>query len=214
MNGIKSQGVGRQAPSIAVMDQYRAYIPNATEVIWQPLYDYQTYAAGGQLSLNFFQTPAGSGTKSYADTNMQMAAQLPAGMNFLAVGIEVDFFPGGTIETTIANSLADDVRLVYTSAAFLEVNLFEKNYLREAPLIKFPPAAGLTGFAATNITAGGDGCLIEYARNCGPLYQITPLKIPSTQNFNVRITWPAVQAISVAGRIGVRLLGFTYRNSQ
>lgn len=214
MNGIKSQGVGRQAPSLAVMDQYRAYIPGATEVIWQPLYDYQTYAQAGQLSLSFFQVPAGNGAKSYADTNMQMAAQLPAGMNFLAVGIEVDFWPAGSIEHTGANSISDDVRLVYTSACFLELNLFEKNYLREAPLVKFPPASGFTGFGATNITSGTDGSLIDYAKATGPLYQITPLKIPSTQNFNVKITWPAVQAISAAGRIGVRLLGFTYRNSQ
>jgi hypothetical protein len=213
MNGIKSQGVGRQAPSIATLKDYSAYLAGATEVIWQPLYDYQTYAQAGQLSLNFFQVPAGN-TKTFADTNMQMAAQLPAGMNFLAVGIEVMFFPGGTIESTAANSIADDTRLVMTSACFLELNLFEKNYLRESPLQVFPPQTGLTGFAATAITSGTDGSLVEYARNAGPLYQITPLRIPSTQNFSVKMTWPAVQAISAAGRIGVRLLGFTYRNSQ
>lgn len=211
---MNSNPVGRSAPSLDTLKRYSAYLADAKEVIWQPLYDIQTYAQAGQLNLTYFQTPAGSGNKTYADTNMDMAGQLPAGMNFLCVGIELQFYPGGTIETTAANSFIDDTYLVNKPGAWLEFNLLQKNYLREAPLGVFPQQVGLDGFAATNLAAASDGSLVEYARQCGPLYQITPVRIPSTQNFNVKITWPAVQAISVAAKLAVRLLGFTFRNAQ
>lgn len=210
--GLK--GLGRPAPGLKSLRQYDAYLADAKEVIWQPIYDIQTYAQAGQLSLTFFQTAAGQSNKTYADTNMDMGGQLPSGVNFLCVGLEVVFWAGGTIETTAANSIADDNRLVMSPAAYLEVNLLQKTYLREAPLQVFPQQTGLSGFAASNITSGTDGSLIEYARNAGPLYQITPLRIPSSQNFNVKIVWPTVVPISVAGKIGVRLLGYTFRNAQ
>lgn len=208
------RGLGRPAPGINTLRQYDAYLAGAKEVIWQPLYDIQTYAQPGQLNLTFFQTPAGQSSKTYADTNMDMGGQLPAGVNFLCVGIEVMFWPAGNIEHTAANNIADDVRLVTAPGAFLELNLLQKTYLREAPLQVLPPQTGLSGFAATNITSAADGSLIQYARNAGPLYQITPLRIPASQNFAVKITWPAVVAISAAGKLGVRMLGYTYRNAQ
>lgn len=214
MSKMALKGMGRPAPGLKNLRQYDAYLSDAKEVIWQPLYDYQTYAQAGQLSLTFFQVPAGQSSKSFADTNMEMNGQLPAGVNFLCVGLEVMFWPGGTIETTAANSIADDTRLVASPGAYLELSLLQKTYLREAPLQVFPQQTGLSGFAATNITSGTDGSLIEYARTAGPTYQITPLRIPSSQNFQVKITWPSVVAISAAGKIGVRLLGYTFRNAQ
>jgi hypothetical protein len=205
---------GRQTPNMQNLRQYSTYLPDAVEVIWQPLYDIQTYAAAGQASLSFFQVPNGQGGKTYADTNMEMTGQLPSGMNFLCTGLEIQLFPAGTIETTAANSFADDVYKILKQGSWLELSLLQKVYLREAPLMNFPPQTGLTGFAATNITSGTDGSLVEYARNCGATYQISPLRIPASQNFSVKIQWPAVQAISADAKIAVRLLGFTYRNAQ
>lgn len=205
---------GRNTPNMNDLMNYSAFLKDAVEVIWQPLYDIQTYAQAGQASLSFFQIPAGQGTKTYADTNMNMAGQLPSGMNFLCTGIEMQFFPGGSIESTAANVFANDVYNVTKPGSWLELNLLQKNYLREAPLLNFPQQQGLVGFAATNITSATNGSLIEYARNCGPAYQISPLRIPASQNFNVIMQWPTVQAISVAAKIAVRLLGFTYRNAQ
>jgi hypothetical protein len=210
---IGSNGLGRAAPNLKMLSKYDAYIASAKEVIYQPLYDYQTYAQAGQLSLTFFQTPAGSGTKTYADTNMDMGGQLPAGMNFLCVGIEIQFYPAGVISFTAENNIADDVSSVMKSG-LVELTLLQKNYLREAPIGVFPQQVGLTGFAATNITSATDGSFVQYARQCGPLYQITPLRIPASQNFALKISWPTVVAISAAGRIGVRLVGYTYRNAQ
>lgn len=205
---------GRGTPNMQDLMSYSAYLKDAVEVIWQPLYDIQTYAQAGQASLSFFQVPAGQGGKTFADTNMMMPGQLPSGMNFLCTGVELQFFPAGTIETTAANSFADDVYLVTKPGSWLELNLLQKNYLREAPLLNFPQQQGLVGFAATNITSATDGSLIEYARTAGPTYQISPLRIPASQNFVVILQWPAVQAISAAAKIGIRLLGFTFRNAQ
>jgi hypothetical protein len=211
---VKSQGMGRPAPNLAQLAKYNAYLGDAKEVIWQPLYDIQTYAAAGQLNLTYFHTPAGSSSKTYADTNMDMAGQLPAGVNFLCVGIELQFFPAGTIEFTGANNFADDTYKVFKPGSYLEFTLLQKTYLREAPLQVFPQQTGLTGFAGTNITSGTGGSLVEYARLCGPQYQMTPIRIPASQNFAVKITWPAVQTINAAAKLGVRLLGYTYRNAQ
>jgi hypothetical protein len=213
MAGINSTPIGRQAPTLNDLNKYTAYLKNAKEVIWQPLYDYQTYAALGQLSLNFFQVANGQGTKSYADTNMEMNGQLPAGMNFLCVGIEVKFFPGGAIEAVAANNFADDTYTV-SKSGFAEFSMLQKNYLREAPIGVFPDSNGLIGFGATNLAAATDGCLINYAVNTGPIYQVTPIRIPSSQNFLFKMSWPTLVPISVAGRVGVRLLGYTYRNAQ
>jgi len=135
-------------------------------------------------------------------------------MNFLCVAIELQFYPAGNIEHTAANNFADDTYNVFRPGAWLELNLLQKNYLREAPLGVFPQQVGLDGFTSTNLAAAADGSLNTYARQCGPLYQITPVRIPASQNFNVKITWPAVQAISAAAKLGVRLLGFTFRNAQ
>jgi hypothetical protein len=210
---VTASPIGRQAPTLNDLNKYSAYLKNAKEVIWQPLYDYQTYAAAGQLSLNFFQVANGQGTKTYADTNMEMNGQLPAGMNFLCVAIEVKFFPAGAIEFTAANNFADDVYTV-SKSGFAEFSMLQKNYLREAPIGVFPDTGGLTGFAATNLAAAGDGSLINYAVNTGAAYQVTPIRIPSSQNFLFKMSWPTLVPISAAGRIGVRLLGFTFRNAQ
>lgn len=212
---IGAQGMGRPAPSLDTLNNYSAYLADAKEVIWQPLYDYQTYAAAGQTSMSFFQVPNGGGspTKTYADTNMEMPGQLPAGMNFLCVGMEIMFYPAGAIEHTAANNIPDDQFNVMRSG-WLELRLLQKTYLREAPLGVFPPQTGLVGYAASNVASAGDGTVISYARNAGPTYQITPVRIPASQNFSIILQWPTAVAISAAARIGVRLLGYTFRNSQ
>ena len=44
--------------------------------------------------------------------------------------------------------------------------------------------------------------------------EITPFFIPQTQNFQVGLYWPTAVAVTIAGRIGVVLDGFYYRQSQ
>lgn len=189
------------------------------EVIRQPLYDYQTYAQAGQTSLTFFQIPVGQSGKTLADTNMENAGSLPAPKSFLLKGLEVVFFPGAEPGTYGAPDDADfinDMNDVYESG---HVQLFigSKAYLDEAPIGVMPPSWGLGGFssAADTTTAGADQqTLVNYARSVGRPYTVIPMYIPSNQNFKVTINWPTAVAVTVAGRIGVRLLGDQYRLSQ
>lgn len=205
---------GRGTPNMQNLRQYSAYLPDNVEVIWQPLYDIQTYAQAGQASLSFFQVPNGQSGKTYADTNMEMPGQLPSGMNFLCTGIEIQVFPGAAVEALANTQFSNDVYNITKPGSWAELTLLQKIYLREAPLVNFPQQTGITGYAATNITSGTIGSFVEYGRTCGATYQISPLRIPASQNFNFKIQWPSVQAISVAAKIAVRLLGFTYRNAQ
>ncbi len=213
MDQLAISPIGRQAPTLNDLNRYTAFLSDAKEVIWQPLYDYQNYAAAGQLSLTFFSQGA-TGTKTYADTNLDMNGQLPAGMNFLCVAIEFVFWPAGSIEHTAANNIPDDTYKALGPGAWMEFIMLQKTLLREAPLQMFPQQTGLDGYAATNLTAAGDGSLISYARNSGPTYQITPIRITSSQNFAVKVSWPTLVPISAQAKIGCRLLGYTYRNAQ
>ena len=84
----------RKLPTLQDLKQFAVTKPGQIEATAQSLYDFQTYAAAGQTSLQFFQTPKGQGGKTAADTNLEQAGQLPAGKNFLVTSIEVKFYPG------------------------------------------------------------------------------------------------------------------------
>jgi hypothetical protein len=219
MNGkaIAIQGPGDLA-------KYRVNRPGQLEVLRQSLYDFQAYAAAGQSSLSFFAVPDGQSGKTKADTNMTLAAQLPAGQQFLAQSLEVYFFPG-TLFPSIAPATAstidgftNDVWEVRSGVAFLELVVGSKNYLTEAPLMRFPPKARLDGWAGMsdgNVLAALGFNRTSYADAAGRPYPIDPyILLESTQNFNVKITWPTAVAITNAGRIGVVLDGLLIRNSQ
>ncbi len=218
MNGkIAIQGPGDLA-------KYRVNRPGQLEVLRQSLYDFQAYAAAGQTSLTFFQVPVGQSSKTKADTNMTLAGQLPAGQQFLIQSMEVYFYPGTVFPGGVAGGAAivdafvNDVWEVRSGSAFLELNVGSKNYLTEAPLMRFPPKTRLEGFAAQSdsaVAAATTFMRTSYADASGRPYPVDPyLLLESTQNFNVNINWPAVIAITNAGRIGVVLDGLLIRNSQ
>ena len=210
-----------QIPPLSDLGKYAVNRPGQDEGIWQPLYDYQTYAAAGQTSLNFFQIPQGQSSKTLADTNMEAAGALPVPKRFLIQGIEIVFFSGvtpGTFGAQAAAAYINDQNAIYKSG---HVQLFigSKPYLDEAPIGVFPPSWGLGGFAAladTTTAGANQQSMIQYARGVGRVYEIPPMLLPSQQNFKVSINWPTAVATpsTVAGRIGVRLLGVMYRNSQ
>lgn len=211
--------LGRRAIPHAQAARYNALAPiNGKEAIYQPLYDYLTYAAAGQASLQFFQTPI-SGTKTIADTNMDQAGALPAGKEFLVQAIEVAFFPGADPATNTAPAasvFAEDV-YKFAKSGHLQFYVGSKPYLDEAPIGVFGQSFGLEGFAAMadSSTAGATGhTAINYAKLASNVYQITPVKLTSQQNFRVTMDWAAAVAISADARVGVRLLGTMYRSAQ
>lgn len=210
-------------PSLAELSQYNVNRPDQIEVIRQSLYDFQSYAAAGTTELQFFQIPKGQSSKTQADTNMTTAGSLPAPLSFLVQTIEIYFFPAGDPSVLGSDTPQENINDVYDVAksGWLQLFIGSKPYLQEAPLLRFPPANGLTGWAALANGARGTSdsnnklSQISYASFGGPVYQVQPwiLLVP-TQNFSVTLNWPTAVAVSAAARIGVVLNGLLYRNSQ
>jgi hypothetical protein len=218
--------------------------PAQSEVIRQRLYDFQLYPAAGATSLTFFQQPIGAGittalggavgtAKTDADTNMVLAGQLPSGMAYKIESVEVKFAPGSvaTANTYTPSGVGlfiavsaitqvqsiNDVNTIMQSGV-LELNVLQKNYLRETPLVSFPPKAFLevSGAVASNSATTGQTTIL-HAKSAGrPYYLDMPITLKPALNFEARLKWPGVVPTSSGfnGRIGVIFDGLMVRASQ
>jgi hypothetical protein len=208
-------------PSSAQLKKYGVNVPDSVVAISQPLYHYQVYAAAGQTQLTFFQNPVGQNGLTFADTNVEAAGSMPSPKRMLVTGIQVQFFPGSLPGTFGAGAVANnwnDMNAVYQSG-WLDFFVGSASWLKDAPIGKFPPDYRLAGTAAmsdSTTAAAAQANMVDYAAMAGRPYDITPIELSSNQNFNVTLNWPAVVATpsTVAGRIGVTLMGFQYRLSQ
>jgi len=230
--------------SITDFTSNRVTNPGQSEIVRQRLYDYQLYPAAGSQQLSFFQAPIGQGVttalgatvgaaKSQWDTNMELGGQLPSGKSYLVESIEVLFLPGGSATAntyTTANlsqfaavaalaltAAIQDVQQFYSSG-MLELNILSKNYLRETPLLAFPPKAhlDLSAAVATN-SATTSEVAQNLAKASGRPYYIEPrVTLQPAVNFEVLLRWPAlVPTISTFNaRVGVILDGYMLRASQ
>ena len=207
-------------PSLDELQQFSVNRPGQVEVVRSSLYDFQTYAQAGQTQLQFFQVPKGQSSKTFADTNMTVAGVLPAPQSFLIETVEIYFFPAGDPSSYGTGAAVENINDVYDVAksGWLELFIGSKPYLDEAPLLKFPPAVGLTGFAAlsdASTSSAAQRSAVSYASFGGPVYKMQPnILLTPSQNFIVTLNWPTAVAISAAARIGVNLGGVLYRNSQ
>jgi len=230
--------------SITDFTSNRVTNPGQSEIVRQRLYDYQLYPAAGSQQLSFFQAPIGQGVttalgatvgaaKSQWDTNMELGGQLPSGKSYLVESIEVLFLPGASATAntyTTANlsqfaavaalaltAAIQDVQQFYSSG-MLELNILSKNYLRETPLLAFPPKAhlDLSAAVATN-SATTSEVAQTLAKASGRPYYIEPrVTLQPAVNFEVLLRWPAlVPTISTFNaRVGVILDGYMLRASQ
>lgn len=209
---------GRQPLPLNALAAYNPNRAGAVEAIWQPFYDFQTYAQAGQTSLTFFQVPVGQSSKTLADTNMTLAGQFPAPTSFLCTGIMVAFLPLNAVsQSATASRELTNVKdaVAVANSGWLALNIGSKNYLTDGPIGKFPPNFSISGIAAVAGTfTAGQTTDANYARAAGRYYSITPFAIPQGQNFSVTLNWPTAVSVTVAGRIGVILDGFYYRQSQ
>ncbi len=207
-------------PSLEAIKAYNVNRAGQVEVIWQPTYEIQAYPAAGAAVITFFQNTVGTGGLTQVDTNMEAAGQFPRPKEFLITGIQVFYEPGNVVaqsEATAGTALENwnDVSDVMMGEAFLRLFIGSKDYLIDAPLAKFTQQFRLGGVA--NLTGAGSVAttdFVDYAVHSGRYYSITPVKLPSNQNFNVSLNFPTVIATLTAGRIGVILDGFQYRLSQ
>jgi len=229
-------------PTAADFNARRVTNPGQSEIIRQRLYDYQLLSNSGSTQLSFFQQPVGSGlttalggtvgaVKTLWDTNMTLGGTLPSGQAYMIESIEVVFFPGSvttsntytpigmsvfnaTAAATVA-AAANDVNTFYQSG-MLELNILSKNYLRETPLLAFPPKANynLDAALASNSATTGEVALLQ-ARAAGRPYYIDPsISLQPAVNFEVVIKWPAAVSLSFNSRVGVILDGYFMRASQ
>jgi len=229
-------------PTAADFNARRVTNPGQSEIIRQRLYDYQLYPAAGTTQFSFFQQAVGSGltsavggtvgaVKTLFDTNMTLPGSLASGSAFYIESVEVLFFPGSVTTTNtytpIGQSVfnataaaavaaaANDVNTFYQSG-MLELNILSKNYLRETPLIAFPPKANFNLDAAltSNSATTGEVALLQ-ARAAGRPYYIDPaISIQPAVNFEVVLKFPAAVALTFNARIGVILDGYFMRASQ
>lgn len=210
----------RIPPALQALAPYTPDRPGAVEAIWQPQYDFQSYATGGVTEQTFFQVPVGQSSKTLADTNMKLGGQFPSPTGFLITGIMVVYMPNfaGDPSTTsasaaVAANLNDVVRMA--NRGYLTLTIGNKDYFTDGPLGKFPPNFGVGGISSLAGTyAATNEVVNDYARAVGRYCEITPLFIPTSQNFNVTLKWPTAVTVAATGRIGVILDGFYYRNSQ
>jgi hypothetical protein len=230
--------------SIADFAQNRVTNPGQSEIIRQRLYDYQLYPAAGAQQLSFFQAPIGQGvttaigatvnaSKSQWDTNMELGGQLPSGKSYLIESIEVLFLPGAsaaanTYTTASVTQFAAVAALALTSAladvqqfygtGMLEFNVLSKCYLRETPLLAFPPKAHLDVSAAVASNSATTSMVAQnLAKAFGRPYYLEPrVTLQPAVNFEVLLRWPSlVPTISTFnGRVGVILDGYMLRASQ
>jgi hypothetical protein len=234
-----------QTPNASDFDAGRVTNPGQSEVIRQSLYDFQLYPTAGQTQLNFFSQPAGQGltsavgatagaAKSLNDTNLVLPNQLPSGSAFMIESIEA-FFYAGSVSTantytpanislfnaaasaTVAAQLNDVNTLM--QSGLLELNILQKNYLRETPLQRFPTKTGIdansTALASNSATVGLTAT--ANARSTGrPYYIDPPITLQPAVNFEVLLRWPGLVPTPSGfnARIGIVLDGYTMRASQ
>ena len=224
-----SMGLGRP---ILTLDELNAHVTQLAtqDVIYAPLYDSASWGTAGQTQLSFFAAPVGqgtstapgyTGTKTFADTNLQSAGQLTKGNEFYMTGQEFMFYPGSLPEQDITaagiNGFLNDTYAASKSGyVTLQVGS-NRNYIQDGPLGIFPPNARLYVAAAVGgtDTAGTQSVLTQtYAAWTGEPYEITPIYIEATLGFNETIQWPAAVTLATTARIFSRLRGYLVRNAQ
>lgn len=218
--------------------------PGQSEIIRNRFYDYQLYPTAGGAQLSFFSSPVGQGVtsalggtvgtaKTLWDTNLEMGSTLPSGKSYLVESIEVLFLPGSVatantytpanlsffaaVAATTVITGANDVNTIMQSG-LLEFNILSKNYLRETPLLAFPPKAHLeiSGAVSSNSATTAE-VGFQMTKAVGRPYYVEPkIMLQPAVNFEVLIKWPAAVATPSGfnGRIGVILDGAFMRASQ
>lgn len=231
-------------PNYGDFQRGRVTNPNQSEVVRQRLYDFALYPAAGQSQFSFFSQPVGQGitsalgatvgtAKTLQDTNLELPNTLPSGKSYFIESIEVFILPGSvsTANTftpanpvsfaavaaaTVGNQL-NDVNTLY-QAGMLELDILSKNYLRETPLLAFPPKAHFEVFAAVGTnSATTSEVAITMGKATGRPYYVQPgITLQPAMNFAVNIKYPNAVPVPSGfnARIGVVLDGYFMRASQ
>lgn len=158
------------------------------DVIVEPRFDTVLYPAAGSTLLTFFALPRGQGNtsfqtaggtaipKTYADTNMDLAGQLPGGYFFHLLGFRV--MPSWHITD-------GDLKFIFNGCVFQFI-IASKPYLT-VPLRTIPQGNGPSGSGASLNSNGWP--VLNNAYKIG----LKPLDLEPTMNFQCTLSWPSGQ---------------------
>lgn len=202
--------------------RYRVNDVDMMEAVSIPLYSYQAYPAAGANVLTFFNAPVGAAVTA-EDTNMQLAAQIPAPNKFLIQGIGIDYLPGiAPVRFGAQSAIShwnDVMAILRRGVATLQIG--SKEYLGIGPLMALPPRShiGGAGFAADQTTpAAAYQTLGSIGYSDGDVFKPIPLLLEAGQNFRFTLSFPggavAIPSNDANARIGVVFYGTTYRPPQ
>ena len=214
-------GTLKAPPTLQQAQKYLSYLPNVTDVVYDPLYDRQTYATTGFTQQLFFQVPAGQNNRTKSDTNMTLAGQLPAGVNFMVTSIEVAYWPAAAdiaaaqAATTVdADRFLREMYSVYTSLSHLIFHVGSLEKIIQGPLIKFPPSNFIDASVGISTTVNNSVAGASFAQLKGKSYETTPIFLTSSENFDVTINYTTAVAVTNTAAMQVTLNGFKYRNAR
>lgn len=193
------------------------------EAVDQPIYHRQAVATTSATQYTFFNTSAGG----YAVTNMDAQSVLSKGKRFAIFGLGLAYIPGQnpqqhTTNTTL-NSALNDAKTILEADGWVELNILDKNYLREAPLFRLPAGVGLSvGGAAVqqNLASAADRLdQVSYATNGLPslanLRKLrVPIPLPEQTKFAVVVNFSAALTTVTEGDLACWLDGVMLRAIQ
>jgi hypothetical protein len=230
--------MGRPVLTRNAIDAHQSAL-STQDVIWSPLFDYQTYGTQGNTQFTFFTSPIGQGTtsapgatgsKTLADTNLTAAGQLTKGNAFFMTGLETLLFPGaastfgpgeGAVAETKTGQFCNDIYAVGKGGTINFTVGSDRSYIKDGPLNMFPPVTRLAISAAIATSLGSTTAAavidqIDYAAWGGEPYSMVPIYIDANQGFQAVMQFPVAIAppSAVAPRIGLRARGYLIRNAQ
>lgn len=192
--------------------------PGGQEVITQPVYDSVTFAAAAAMAkTTLFQTPIGQAGKTLAQTNMQLAGQLPNPQRLMVRSIQLGFS---------SNTTPTDASNLLENCSFTLV--VGKKPMLEIPCIYLTAGCGAILNAAAQVGTAPAGTAVAYSTANGVQDQSNrfwlsvPFMIEQGETFQVVITPETAFNFQAAGTnpagvgttIRVALSGELYRSIQ
>ncbi len=176
-------------------------------VLTQPLYDSATVATSGTTKLSFFTVPVsqgttafGSGVKTFVDTNLRQASQLPSGWGFTCYAVALAFW-------STAATMAADLALVMHNSYFRFVMGGSVEWLL-LPAKFLTGGIGVDGFAEdTNSTVTRQGAHNGQAHPDAIFKLESPIPIVGGESFEAELVWPAAPSPTAAVAVTCMLHG-------
>lgn len=180
------------------------FIQGLGDNLTQPLYDEQNVLAAGTTQLVFFSSPVGAGTKTFLNTNMQLAGQLQAGFAMSVRAVAISFRTG---------ALLANIKAILDTG-FGQFNISSKWWL-QTPLRFLPGGVGISGFSDLGAATPLNAAWSNGAPDPRGMYTlIQPIDITATESFNYTASWQVAPVVTVDTPMTTALHGVLTRTVQ